>query len=152
MWVVLREALGRWWLFKEIEPGHRYQARYHSKRESREQGEASRYGRIFNLVGGPAIMSAGFVFLPTPGPSYIIIVIGAWMLSSELLILARFFDRRAVRLRRAGAWIRSRWSQWPAAVKVLVVSICAAALGYGAYFLLFSSLRPIHHLFVYRRS
>ena len=40
---------------------------------------------ILNLVGGPALIAAGFAFLPTPGPSYII-VIGLWMLAGELLI------------------------------------------------------------------
>jgi hypothetical protein len=40
-----------------------------------------------------------------------------------------------VRLRRLGGWIKSRGSCWPAG-KVLVVSMCAAALVYGAYSLL----------------
>jgi hypothetical protein len=42
-----------WQLFKEIEPGHRFQTRYNNHRQRRERGETSRYGRIFNLVGGP---------------------------------------------------------------------------------------------------
>ena len=95
--------------------------------------------RLVYLVGGPALIVAGFVLVPPPGPSYIIIVMGLWMLAGELLILARFFDRVEVRLRRLGGWIKSRWSRGPAAAKVLVVSICVAALGYGAYFLLFGS-------------
>jgi hypothetical protein len=66
----------RWRLFKEIEPGHRFQTRYNNYRQRRERGETSRYGRIFNLAGGSALIVAGFAFLPTPGPSYIIIVIG----------------------------------------------------------------------------
>jgi hypothetical protein len=41
-----------------------------------------------------------------------------------------------VRLRRLGGWIKSQGSCWPAAGKVLVVSMCAAALVYGAYSLL----------------
>ena len=92
--------------------------------------------RPLNLVGGPALIVAGLAFLPTPGPSYIIIVIGLWMLAGELLNLARFFDRAEVRLSRLGGWIKIRWSRWPAAVKVLVVSICAAAFMCGAYPLL----------------
>jgi hypothetical protein len=137
MWDVFRKTIGRWRLFKEIEPGHRYQARYHSHRRRRETGEAFKWGRIFNLIGGSALIVAGFAFLPTPGPSYIIIVIGLWMLAGELLILARFFDRVEVRLRRLGGWSKNQWSRWPGAVKVLAVSICAAALVYGAYSFLF---------------
>jgi hypothetical protein len=137
---VLEKAIGRWRLFKEIEPGHRFQTRYHSHRCRREQGETPKWVRLLNLLGGPALIVAGFAFLPTPGPSYIIIVIGLWMLAGELLILARFFDRAEVRLRRLGGWIKSRWRRWPAAVKVLAVAICAAAFVYGAYSFLFSFL------------
>ena len=131
------KAIERWRLFWSLDAGHRFQASYHSCRFRRECGEAYRYGRVFNLIVGPLLVVAHFLFLPTPGPSYIIIVIGMWMLASELLILARFFDRAEVRLRKLGGWIKSRWSRWPVAVKVLVVSVCAAAFVYGAYSLLF---------------
>jgi hypothetical protein len=100
-------------------------------------GETSKYRRLFNLVGGPALIVAGFLFIPTPGPSYIIIIIGSWMVAGELLIVARFFDRTEVRLRRVGGWIKGRWSRLPTGVKSLVVLACVAALGYGAYFLFF---------------
>ncbi len=128
----------RWQLFREIEPGHRFQTRYNNHRQRRERGETSRYGKIFNLAGGPALIVAGFAFLPTPGPSYIIIVIGSWMLAGEYLPLARFFDRLDVRLRKLGRWIKDLWVGSPAVVKVLVVLIFVAALGYGAYYLIFS--------------
>jgi Flp pilus assembly protein TadB len=91
-----------WQLFKEIKPGHRFQTRYNNHRQRRERGETSTYARIFNLAGGPALIVAGIAFLPTPGPSHIIIVIGMWMLAGEFLPLARFFDRLEVRLRRLG--------------------------------------------------
>jgi putative transmembrane protein PGPGW len=128
----------RWQLFREIEPGHRFQTRYNNHRQRRERGETSRYGKIFNLAGGPALIVAGFAFLPTPGPSYIIIVIGSWMLAGEFLPLARFFDRLDVRLRKLGRWIKDLWVGSPAVVKVLMVLIFVAALGYGAYYLIFS--------------
>ena len=134
---VFTKAIRSWQLFKEIKPGHRFQTRYHSHRRRRERGETWKYGRIFNLLGGPALIVAGFAFLPTPGPSYIIIVIGLWMLAGESLPLARFFDRIGVRLRRLGAWIKNQWGRLPTAVKVLVIFICVAVLGYGVYHLLF---------------
>jgi hypothetical protein len=134
-WDVLRKAIRRWRLFKGIEPGHRFQTRYNNLRSSRERGEISRYGRIFNLAGGPALIVAGLAFIPTPGPSYIIIAIGMWLLAGEFLSLARFFDRLDVRLRRLGRWIKERWTTLPTTVKVLVALVCPAALGYGIYFL-----------------
>ena len=132
-----REGRQRWLLFKEIEPGHRFQTPFHNKRRRRERGETSRYGSIFNLGGGLTLVVAGFAFLPTPGPSYIIIVIGLWMLAGEWLPLARMFDRIEVRLRGLGRWIKGRWTRSPAAVRTLVVLILLAALGYGAYGLVF---------------
>jgi hypothetical protein len=72
-------------------------------------------------------------FIPRPGPSYIIIVIGMWMLAGEFLPLACFFDRLEVRLRKLGRWIKECWKTLPAMVGVLVVLMCAAALGYEIY-------------------
>jgi hypothetical protein len=49
----------RWQLFKEVEPGHRFQTRYNNHRQRRERGETSRYGRIFNLAGRCKAEKAG---------------------------------------------------------------------------------------------
>jgi hypothetical protein len=123
----------RWQLFKEIEPGHRFQTRYNNHRQRRERGETWKYGRSLNVASGFALVVAGFVFVPTPGPSYIIIVIGMWMLAGELLPLARFFDRVEVRLRILGRWIRSVWVKSSTVVRILIVLtilLCIAALAY----------------------
>jgi hypothetical protein len=97
---VFKKAIETWRLFKKIERGHRFQTRYHSHRRRREQAETSQYGWMVNLIGGTALIAAGFAFLPTPGPSFIIIVIGMWMLAGEFIPLARFFDRLDVRQRK----------------------------------------------------
>jgi hypothetical protein len=132
----LKKGWHRWRLFKEIEPGHRFQTRYNNHRQRRERGETPRYRRIFNLAGGPALIVAGIAFIPTPGPSYMIIVLGMWLLAGEILPLARFFDRLDVRLRRLGRWIKERWAGLPALVRFLVVMTCIAAPVYGAYYLI----------------
>jgi hypothetical protein len=132
---VFKKAIERWRLSKAIEVGYRFQARYHSHRRRREQGQTSKYGRLFNVVGGPALIVAGFVFIPTPGPSYIIIVIGMWMLAGEFLPLARLFDRLEVRLRNLGRRIKEHWNISPTSVKVVMILASAAALEYGIYHL-----------------
>ena len=71
--------------------------------------------------------------MPTPGPSYIIIAIGLWLLAGEFLLLARLFDRVGARLGRLGRWIKGVCRGTPAAVKVLVVLTFAATLAHGAY-------------------
>jgi hypothetical protein len=135
---VFNKAIGTWRLFKEIEPGHRFQSRYHSHRRRREQGETSQYGWMVNLIGGLVLIAAGFAFLPTPGPSFIINGIGMWMLAGESIPLARLFDRLDVRQRRLKQWIKGRWSRLPAVVKILVILICVGALGCGTYSLISS--------------
>jgi Putative transmembrane protein (PGPGW) len=127
-----KEGWQHWQRFKRFEPGHRFQTRYHRRR--REQGQTSKYGRIFNLVGGPVLLVAGFVFLPTPGPSYIIIVLGLWMLAGEFLVLARFFDRVEVSLRKLGRRVKAFWTGSTTVVRVSIVLatlICVVALIYA---------------------
>jgi hypothetical protein len=134
---LFKNAIEKWRLFWTLEVGHRFQTRYHNHRRRRDQGETSKWVSLLNLVSGPALIVAGIAFIPMPGPSYIIIVIGMWMLAGEFLPLARFFDRLDVRLRKLGRWIKGRWIGLPAGVKILAVLIFVAALGYGAYFLIF---------------
>jgi hypothetical protein len=69
------------------------------------------------------LVVAGFVFLPTPGPSYIIIVLGLWMMSGQWLPLARFFDWAEPRLRKL-------WKLTPLWVEVLVGLALVGGLAY----------------------
>lgn len=85
---------------------------------------------------GPVLIAAGFVFIPTPGPSYIIIAIGLWLLASEFLTLARIFDRVGVRLAVIGGWVRGVWRSLPATVKALIVTALVALVAYGVQNLL----------------
>ena len=86
-----------------------------------------------SLLCGPMLIIAGFVFLPTPGPSYIIIAIGLWLLAGEFLLLARAFDRVGVRLGRFWAWIGGLWRSSHVAVKAMIVLALAALLIYAIY-------------------
>jgi len=138
-WYLFKKATDQWKLSKAIDVGHRFQTRYHSHRRRQEQGQTSRYGRILNVVGGPALIVAGLAFVPTPGPSYIIIVIGMWILAGEFLPLARFFDRIEVTLRKLGRWIKDCWKTLPTLLKVLVALLIAAGVGYGIYCLVSGS-------------
>ena len=129
------KALQRWGLLWSLDAGHRFQTRYHTCRFRRECGEAYRYGRVFNLIVGPLLVAGGFIFLPTPGPSFIIIVLGLWMVAGESVVMARFFDRMEVRVRKAARWAKGMWARLPVAVRVSVLLGAAAALVYGIYHL-----------------
>jgi hypothetical protein len=128
-----REGWRHWRAFREIDTGHRYQSRYHFHQRRRRKGLVSRYRRPLSLLCGPILIIAGFVFIPTPGPSYIIIAIGLWLLAGEFLLLARLFDKVGARLGRLGRWIKGMWRSSSVVMRVLVVLACAALLAYGAY-------------------
>jgi hypothetical protein len=127
-----REGWRHWLTFREIDAGHRYQSRYHFHQRRRRKGLVSVYWRPFSLFCGPVLIIAGFVFIPTPGPSYIIIAIGLWLLAGEFLLLARLFDRVGARLATLGRWITGTWISSPFLVRVMVVLTLAALLAYGA--------------------
>lgn len=91
-----KEGWKHWRTFREIDAGHRYQSRYHFHQRRTRKGLVWRYWRPMSLLCGPVLIIAGFVFIPTPGPSYIIIALGLWLLAGEFLSLARLFDKVGV--------------------------------------------------------
>ena len=129
----IKEGWRHWRTFREIDAGHRYQSRYHFHQRRTRKGLVPRYWRPFSLFCGPVLIVAGFIFIPTPGPSYIIIAIGLWLLAGEFLSLARIFDRVGVRIAKLGGWIRGVWRSSPAAVKALIVTVLVALLAYGIH-------------------
>ena len=128
-----REAWRHWRTFREIDAGHRYQARYHLHQRRTRRGLVSRYWRPISLTCGPILIVAGFVFIPTPGPSYIIIAVGMWLLAGEFLILARIFDKVGVRLGRFWQWVKDLWHGSHVVVRVMIVCAFAILLVYTAY-------------------
>jgi uncharacterized protein (TIGR02611 family) len=128
-----KEGWRHWRTFREIDAGHRYQARYHLHQRRTRKGMVSRYWRPLSLLCGPILVIAGLVFIPTPGPSYMIIVIGLWLLAGEFLLLARVFDKVGVRMGRFWRWIKGLWRSTNVAVKVMIVFALAILLVYGGY-------------------
>jgi hypothetical protein len=73
------------------------------------------------------------VFLLTPGPSYIIIAIGLWLLAGEFLLLARVFDKVGVQVGRFWQGVKSMWRNSHVTVKVMIVFALAVLLAYAVY-------------------
>jgi uncharacterized protein (TIGR02611 family) len=123
-----------WEKFKEGEPGHRFQDRYHERqRQSKGRWDAS---KILNVVGGLLLIPIGLVMVPAPGPGWIIVFFGAGLLGGESLPVAQFLDRTEVAARDVADWGLKTWKRMPLAAKaalILAVAAGAAALTYGAY-------------------
>ena len=92
------------------------------------------------MLGGVLIVLGGIVAVPGPGPGWLIVFLGLGLVAGEFRPIARFMDWAEIRLRRLARWAAGVWANSSPAVKALIVVailLCAAALGYGAYRLLF---------------
>jgi hypothetical protein len=128
-----REGWRHWRTFRKIDAGHRYQARYHLHQRRTRKGLVSRYWRPMSLLCGPILIIAGIAFLLTPGPSYIIIAIGLWLLAGEFLLLARVFDKIGAQLGKFWQEITDLWRSSHVTVKVMIVCALANLLVYAVY-------------------
>jgi uncharacterized protein (TIGR02611 family) len=127
-----------WQSFKESEPGQRYKDRYRRRQQSKS-GEFD-LGLVVSVLGGVLIVLGGIVAVPGPGPGWLIVFLGLGLVAGEFRPIARFMDWAEIRLRRLARWAAGVWANSSPAVKALIVVailLCAAALGHGAYRLLF---------------
>jgi hypothetical protein len=118
--------------FKESKPGDRFQDHYHD--QQRSSGGRYRLQVIFCIFGGFLVMVGGIIAVPGPGPGWLIILLGSWMLAGELLFFARFMDRVEVKLRGLARRVVGVWTISSALVKVLIILtilVYVGALGYG---------------------
>ena len=119
--------------FKESKPGLRFQDHYHDH-QRRSSGRYRLQVRIFYVFGGSLIVVGGIIAVPGPGPGWLIILLGSWMLAGESLFFARFMDRVEVNLRRLARRVVGIWTTSSALVKgltTLTILVCVAGLGYG---------------------
>jgi len=118
--------------FKESKPGLRFQDHYHD--HQRRSSGRYRLQVIFCVFGGSLVVVGGIIAVPGPGPGWLIILLGLWMLAGELLFFARSMDKVEVKLRRLAGGVVGIWTISSALVKgliTLMIIVCVAVLGYG---------------------
>jgi hypothetical protein len=132
------ESLRRQWKqFKAGEPGRRFRERYRRRHEERQGRCDAR--RVANVCVGCALIGAGLVLVPAPGPGWLIVFFGGHVLGGEFLWIARALDRAELRGREwadrgARAWERT--PPWGKALLLLAALSLAAGSTYAAYALL----------------
>jgi uncharacterized protein (TIGR02611 family) len=102
---VISRIRTRWRKVKKSPPGKRFQERYF--RLQQKPNRKSVYRKVFNIILGVATIFLGIIFWFIPGPGWVIIFIGATLLSGESLILARALDWLEVNIRKLYAKLKS---------------------------------------------
>lgn len=77
-------------------PGQRFQQLYRHRQQSR----SSLLRRALLIAGGILVALAGVIFLFTPGPGIVVLLLGAALIAQQSRLAARAFDRIEIRLRR----------------------------------------------------
>jgi uncharacterized protein (TIGR02611 family) len=96
----------QWRDLTKVVPGTRFQNRFQRRKERRRKPLL----RAFYLILGAALLIAGIVLMPAPGPGFLIAFVGAGMIAEESLLAARAFDWVELKLRARfeRAWKRAR--------------------------------------------
>ncbi len=128
-----------WQQFKESRPGNRFQDRY-IRRQQSSSGRFNFLRKVLYIVVGIVIAVASLVLAPLPGPGWGTFSIGLALIAGEIFYVACFLDWAEVELRKIALTARNLWNGLAPTGRtfiVLLALILAAALAYGAYYLLF---------------
>ena len=135
MVAMIGRARGGMQRFQASRPGHRFQERY----RRRQRSSGGRLGSAGYMVGGAVIAVVSLLLAPLPGPGMLTVLRGLGMVAGEFRPGARLLDWSEVRARRLAGWVGNVWrsSAGGKALVASVAAICAAAVLYVAYLLLF---------------
>jgi uncharacterized protein (TIGR02611 family) len=97
----------QWRDLTKVVPGTRFQNRFHRRKERRRKPLL----RAFYLMMGAALLIAGVVLMPAPGPGFFVAFVGAGMLAEESLLAARAFDWLELKLRARFSRFERAWKR-----------------------------------------
>ena len=125
-----------WQQFKSAEPGNRFEDAY----KRRQQASHSAWRKAAFVIVGVALMIAGIVLMPAPGPGSIVLILGAGLVAQESLYMARALDWSELRLRALASWALQFWRTASIVTRILLVlggAAVAAAAAFATYKLMF---------------
>ena len=136
---MIRKMREDWRRFKASKPGYRFRDRYrHHQQRSRGRFD---FQRALFIVSGLTIAITSIVLAPLPGPGMGTFLLGLVILATELRLVAGFFDRAEVKLRRPLRRAKGTWASLPRRARIFigaVASIGSVALGLWALLYSFS--------------
>lgn len=133
---MFKQTRRSWRLLKSAKPGNRFERTYRSQQDGRGP-----FRKVVSIVIGFAIVAAGIVLLPAPGPGVLVVALGLGLLAREFLIVARALDWLEPKLRKvmaAGRRLWARSSPLGRAALVLAAVVIAGGAALGGYRLMFA--------------
>jgi hypothetical protein len=118
---MLEKITRHWNQFRRYPPGERFERYYRYRHESRR----SPVKKVLLIGLGGLIVVAGIIFLATPGPGLLVLLIGAGLIARESLQLSRLFDRLEPRVWRGVGWCRTNWQRLSLSTRILVLAVAA---------------------------
>lgn len=134
---MIEQMKQHWREFTESKPGERFKDRY---RRRQQDNPGHIIWRIFLITLGAVIALGSLILAPLPGPGWATVFVGLMILAGEFLPAARSLDWLEVRLRKFWRFVEMVWraSALGKVAVILVAALCAAAVVYVVYLLLFS--------------
>jgi uncharacterized protein (TIGR02611 family) len=133
---MFKEIRRSWRLLESGKPGDRFERYYRSQHEGR-----SPLRKVVSIAIGFAIVAAGIILLPAPGPGTLVVALGLGLLAREFLIVAHALDWLEPKLRKAiaaGERLWKRSSPLGRAALVLAAVVIAGGAALGGYELMFA--------------
>ncbi len=132
-----------WRLFKASKPGYRFRDHYRRHRRSSRQRSPKQgrfnFRKVLFIVGGLAIAIGSIVLAPLPGPGLGTLLLGLVILATELRLVAGFFDRAEVKLRRPLRRAKGTWASLPRRARIFIGAVASiGSVTFGLWVLLYS--------------
>ena len=131
-------TLNIWNQIKEYPPGKRFESLFMRRQESQSRF----FTKLLVISTGILIFVSGIIFLPTPIPGVVLLLIGASFIAQESLIAARSLDRAEMTLRKSARSSTSLWYKASIGIKIILSLIAISVIGvigFSAFSLLFNA-------------
>lgn len=125
---MLRRGLRGVHRLRKSRPGYRFQHRYY-----RHAGRHGTQRTLLQAFASLALIVAGIILMPIPGPGSLIAVLGLALLAGVSLRAARLLDHGEIHLRRIAHRLRERWERASPALRAALVTVVIMVLGAGSY-------------------
>ncbi len=115
-----------WKQLKNYPPGKRFQLLFWQRNE----GQRSLFNKVTFVTCGFFIFAAGIMFLPTPVPGILLLLLGASLIAQESLKAAQLLDWLELNARKQFRSSSRTWYRLSLSIKILLTLTAISLLGF----------------------